>query len=335
MPLYCYICKGRSHQTSECTFPNYLHQCSRCFVVSLDEGSHLQSSFRRNVYGSQPVVLFKIRLENSADWIKVFDAQNGSFDVVRENTSFISPATEGLFELKSDENGKQMVSYSAVSIKRFSVLVAVFANHKWRFRLRIVLTEDRGILCFPMRTTFDTVNGKHMIPEGFRYNTPLILGIGTTGEQSTLRFKISASTNGIVVDTEDQFNGYYGLVNWFRNRLDPSNDYVEISPELSQETAELRKFANCLYESNGPITKIHNVYDQIKAAEQKFKDDEALAQTIRRIISENQPKSVNATEQSISMNTEDVTRVGEVHVATIAEVNDDDSLPPLDSDSEF
>lgn len=275
----CYNCDGL-HNTAGCTFPNFFQRCPYCLVVSFDGKDHLPpckpldsiSSFRPNVYAIQPVELFTINVVKSSNWFNIFDFETKHFDVVKGNIKYLSAVTEGIFEFTMNDNGERLLRYSGVSMKRFSILVAVFVAKQWRFRLRILVTEDRGLLCFPMRTTFDSIDGKFIIPHGCEYNTPIIVGIGSTSDQFKLKFKVSASPNGKIIDTTNFFNGYISEVNWIREIDEFKNDGVVISEELARETAKRRKFDHKLYEVVG-VKKVFKIGDLEKANEKKFYDD--------------------------------------------------------------
>lgn len=64
-----------------------------------------------------------------------------------------------------------MMSYDAVSIKRFSIVFGFYHKKAWRLRIRLVVTTSIGIILFPVTKTLFIENGKFQVPEDYRANT--------------------------------------------------------------------------------------------------------------------------------------------------------------------
>lgn len=266
--FHCYNC-GAPHDIASCVLPNLHHSCAHCHITPFDGAEHLTpctpvNSIRRNIYGAQPIDLFKMKLANQSDWFHIFNKHTWEMDMVDENSTFLSPATEELVEFATTTTGEQVASFSATSLKRSVVWVAVFTARKWRFRYRIVVTDDKGVLCFPIRTSFDSVNGRHIIPEGFRYNTTLIIGIGSTADKIEIRFKVFAKTTGV---SDSGIESFYGSAVW--QKTVGNDDEVKISPELCREYSAHRVFNPLLYERNRPTVKANQTDESV--VKSKFK----------------------------------------------------------------
>lgn len=187
--LVCQICGG-THETGMCGYPNFLHRCPRCLVISLDGTghstpcypTHTVSSFRSDVYALSPTTLLAMRFPQGK--VFSFDKANGQFIEVADDFKLLSAATEGMFYASKTDDGLRTIFYDAISIKRFSIMFAVRNKNRWRFRFRFrgLLSATDGFVLFPMRKTF--YNNGHLLqfPAEFSLNTVLIIGIDSLDE---------------------------------------------------------------------------------------------------------------------------------------------------------
>lgn len=242
---------GKEHANKNCAFPNYLVNCPKCLVVSFDGNGHTNpcrsaqvSSFRSDVYGRIPQPIFKLRIRNANDVLHQFNHITGTFVRIDQDSMCIhAHAVDGAFQIKRNQNRQLLIGFDATSVKRFSLAFAFFSEGAWRLRSRLVVTNSDGILCFPLHTTFEHKNGVYRMPNDFNLNTVMIFGIGAADNESIVDVKVFANQTGFL-NNEDDFNGYYGNLNW--NRI---TDTVIVSDTLGvdQRNGDL-KYSNTLYE---------------------------------------------------------------------------------------
>lgn len=207
----CLNC-GKLHDTGNCDYPSFLHSCSSCNIISIDGNHHDppckpnngKSSFRRNIYSVEPIELFRIRLSDKNEWFHVLDAESGEMTMAREGLVMQSPGAEVTFNFEFKPNANPIVICKATAVKRFTVLLAKPIQSAWRFRARLIPTIDTGLLCFPMRKAITRVRGKLVVPDEFKYNAAIIIGIWSTNTTSKVQFKVRASSDGKI--TDDPFN---------------------------------------------------------------------------------------------------------------------------------
>lgn len=254
----CIIC-GENHDTANCRSPIFPTPCSQCFVTSLNGNDHESpcmpysktSSFRRDIYAVNPVELFRMKLMNADDWFYVLNPITKDFEMVNSDLRLQSAPAECTFSFSMLLNGQRVLSCDATTLTRFTVLVAFIVDGQWRFRFRFLVTDDCGILCFPMRKACPEVDGEYFIPKDFRYNTALVIGIGTKEIQCRMKLRIQASLNANINNDNQDFNGYYGDV-IFHQRDEPT-----ISPSLCRISVEKRRFNARLY-NRGIVAVTHN-----------------------------------------------------------------------------
>lgn len=84
-------------------------------------------------------------------------------EIIQKDIDLYSPSAECQFKFKMGSQMHQMITCEATSLKRFSVLIAAIDNNQWRLRCRIVVTKDKGLLCFPLRKTVPEINEKYYV----------------------------------------------------------------------------------------------------------------------------------------------------------------------------
>lgn len=154
----CIIC-GQAHDAAYCNSPAFPIPCSQCFVTSLDGNDHdapcmpysNKCSYRQDVYACEPIELFKMKLSKNNDWFYIGDNTTKEFEMVKDTMSLTSAAAECSFHFDASSHGNQIVTCNATAITRFSVFLAFVTDGQWRFRFRFLISDDKGILCFPMR----------------------------------------------------------------------------------------------------------------------------------------------------------------------------------------
>lgn len=237
----CLNC-GKLHDTGDCDYPSFMHSCSSCNIISIDGDQHDppcnpkngKSSFRRNIYSVKPIELFRMRLTNKNEWFYVLDAESGKMKMAHDDLIMQSPGTEATFRFEFKPNSSPTVICTATALKRFAVLLATPIQSAWRFRARIIPTNDTGLLCFPMRKAIPSVQGKLVVPDDFKYNAAIIIGIWRANPKSKVQFKVFASIDG--KSTENPFNGYFGSLTF------DEKGETTISESVTREGATNRLF---------------------------------------------------------------------------------------------
>lgn len=207
---------GPQHSIDTCWYPNYLQRCANCLVYSFDGSGHTgpcrlvasPCNIRSDIYAKLPSPVFKLRIENPTDAVYFLNKTTGKFDDIAQcQQPLFAHSVNGIFYTES-LNDKLIIGFDATELNRFSVGVAFFSENAWRLRLRIVITQKDGVLCFPLFRTFAHQNDVYSIPADFDKNTALILGIATeaTELESTLKLRIFANETGLIDNGNDNAN---------------------------------------------------------------------------------------------------------------------------------
>lgn len=202
----CINCGG-NHMTGSCDYPNFLHRCHRCLVTSLNGTGHQSpcypentvSCFRSDVYASSLIELFTIRFADTETNLFNFDNSNQEFSPLTDKFKYLSPSREGIFTASKTLTGNRTITYEASSVKRFSIIFAVFKDNRWRFRFRALFSPTDGILCFPMYKTFYNQGRSLVIPDEFKFNTVLVIGLNSPNIEFKVNFKVFCQSEALTV----------------------------------------------------------------------------------------------------------------------------------------
>lgn len=243
---------GDQNEMVNCTVPMLYLRCYRCLVISHDGSGHTSpcmpkytiSGLRTDIYAKPIYQMFQFRVKKSDGVVHYLNIDSGRFEVL-DGQSLLCPATDGILDSFSGEKYLRL-TYSACAFKRFSIVIAVLMNGCWRLRYRIVPSAVHGILVFKMRSTLHFTNGRVILPDDFKLNTILVVGIKPSGSFK-INFRIFANEDG-QLDTEN-FNGYLGdaTLSVDANGIDASTIDDNIDGENHQSKKSV-KFDHRLYE---------------------------------------------------------------------------------------
>lgn len=151
----------------------------------------------------------------------------------------------------SEAKDYRYISYDAASFKRLSFIVAVLdRNGYWRLRFRAVVTQTHGLLLFKLRSTLQKENGGFILPNEYRLNTVIILGLKPSANSLTMAFRIFANSNGLI-DQHD-FNGYTANASWTAG-VGGRRDVLDIDDAIDAETSkQTRYFDKRIHEEAPP-----------------------------------------------------------------------------------
>ncbi|XP_031626191.1 uncharacterized protein LOC116342644 [Contarinia nasturtii] len=251
----CLNC-GLVHNTDDCDFPSLIRRCPRCLVTSVNGENHTTpcypthtvAQFRTNVYGLTPTRMFSIRFQD-IDWVYHWDKNTGSFEHVTDDFMLLSPATEGIFRSGSSSTSRA-IHYDAVSAKRFSVLIAVFDGSRWRFRIRVLCSPTDGVICFPLAKTFYNQGRQLILPDEYKMNTALVIGINAAKVNDiSMNFRVNCITlNQESTSLPGGQSQYFGCVHYSK-----AKDCATVDEILRPSRNIQRRFKAELYAENGPI----------------------------------------------------------------------------------
>lgn len=187
-----------------CTVPMLYLRCYRCLVISHDGSGHTSpcmpkytiSGLRTDIYAKPIYQMFQFRVKKSDGVVHYLNIDSGRFEVL-DGQSLLCPATDGILDSFSGEKYLRL-TYSACAFKRFSIVIAVLMNGCWRLRYRIVPSAVHGILVFKMRSTLHFTNGRVILPDDFKLNTILVVGIKPSGSFK-INFRIFANEDGLKI----------------------------------------------------------------------------------------------------------------------------------------
>lgn len=252
----CYNC-GNVHSII-CPFPTYYQRCHRCLVISLDGSGHTApcaqintiSGTRADIFAKKSVPLLKLRLSKQDASLHFLNTDIGQFEEMTNGQQLICSATDGYISM-SEANDYRYISYNAASFKRMSFIVAVLdRNGYWRLRFRAVVTQTHGLLLFKLRSTLQKENGGFILPNEYRLNTVIILGLKPSANSLTMAFRIFANSNGLI-DQRD-FNGYTANASWTAG-VGGRRDVLDIDDAIDAETSkQTRYFDKRIHEEAPP-----------------------------------------------------------------------------------
>lgn len=306
--------------------PNYLLRCPDCLVVSTSGHGHLNpcppintiSCFRSTIYANTMTRVFQLLFDNPDYSIQLLDKASfvevtqgkqfvGGFlciqivvivlsnnNVQITDTKMISDVIEGMFSFKKTKNGKKIMTFSATSIKRFSIIIAFWHKNSWRMRTRLVASLTNGLIAFPLTKKIFMENGRISLPSEYVNNTALFIGIHAPTDVINLCLRIYANANGKNIYEFEKFNGYSAKIEWSRLR-----DEIWLSENLHSRSAKKLRFQNSLYVENGKLQKIGSFREQCFIPEPIIVQHEAPTQNVEIDESdrhEEPPQNVEITE---------------------------------------
>lgn len=241
--------------------PSRYHPCPECLVVSNDGCGHvLPCPPKRTISGRREQLItstmnkvFQLRFEEDCH-IKVLNGDTGKFIDVRPGTSFFNEVIEGIFSFKATPNNRSVLTFDAVSIKRFSMVFGFFYKKAWRLRLRLVVTTTNGIVGFPMTKTMFMNDGKFEVPKEFQTNTVLLFGLHTQSDAINLALRVFANTTGY---THETFGGYTCELKWDRR-----HDTIDVPDCLQSKFAKKKFYSANLYQANGTHRVVGGIAEQ-------------------------------------------------------------------------
>lgn len=247
--------------------PNHYHRCPECLVFSLDGRGHISpcaplrsiSPRRKHMYSDTMTTVFQLRFDQQCS-IQIFDSEHRVFFNVDPGLKLHNDIIEGIFSFKKLQSDQTVMSYNAVSIKRFAIVFAFWYNDAWRVRFRLVITSSNGLVAFPLTKTLFIDDDEILMPSEYKTNTVLFFGLHSEAEVNKLALRIWANSSG-VISTTHGFNGYETTVQWSKK-----TDRVTISPELKSRYARDKKFSTKLYRANGVHKMIASLSSQRKVA---------------------------------------------------------------------
>lgn len=122
---------------------------------------------------------------------------------------FINDVVEGIFSFDTHTNGKKIMTFKATAIKRFSIILAFWHNRAWRIRSRIVVSLTNGVVAFPLTKMLFNENGRVFVPDEYKLNTVLFMGMHTLTNEVNASLRIYANASGTnIVKANGNFNGY-------------------------------------------------------------------------------------------------------------------------------
>lgn len=238
--ITCLNC-SKVHDSGYCMYPFYWVPCCRCIVFSLDGSGHMMpcgevntiSPFRDIILSQPLIAMYTMRLSKRLGDMLFLNRESGRFELFENKQRLTNSYIEGLFMFKSTEN-YNVLSYGASTFTRFSVVIAVLSNGYWRARFRVVTSNIHGLLVFKLRNTIPIQNGRVILPDEFKKNTVLVLGIKPSSYAVKVEFRVFANTG--------RSSNYSGCVVWQNNgRLGESNNIDDI---IDGETPKPKRLFN-------------------------------------------------------------------------------------------
>lgn len=231
--------------------PSYEHHCPDCLLVTPSGHGHANpcppvhtaSGLRDSIYASTMKRIFQIRFEDCHS-VQVLDEGVNRFVHVGSETKLINDIVEGMFSFKT-LRGKNLMTFEAAAMKRFCIIFAFWHKDSWRIRQRLVISLTNGLVCFPLTKTMFIENGLIKVPNDYKANTVLLLGIHTPNKELNMKVRVYANNTGKNICTPD-FNGYQGDITW-----DKENDVIRVSDNLLSKNAKKCSFERILYQRNG------------------------------------------------------------------------------------
>lgn len=213
----CHNC-NEGHSIEDCELPEYTMHCTGCLLVSFDGANHINpcmpnnkvSPIRLDLFAKHALTLFQMNY-SLAD-VTVHYWNQGHFSEVNPRVKLISPPSEAVITIQN-VNGNQCIALKQSSFKRCCILICAMDNSGiWRFRWRVVVTPNSGVLIFHMTKTPTFQNGQISIPPEFRLNTIAIFGMKPRNSSFYVEVRVHANSNGnLSSSTFDGYTGHFGI----------------------------------------------------------------------------------------------------------------------------
>lgn len=161
----------------------------------------------------------------------MLDSESGAFADVTADLN--NELLEGVFSFKRLASGKRIMSFDAITVKRFAILFAFCHNESWCVRLGLISTTKNGFLGFKITKTLYQDNGKFAVPPPWNGNTALVFGIQSGRNDIDMRIRVF---------TERMYECYISY--------HYARDEINLSDELLPSNARKRSYASHLYSVN-------------------------------------------------------------------------------------
>lgn len=100
------------------------------------------------------------------------------------------------------KRGKNIMTYEATSIKRFSVIFAIWCKNSWRIRFHVVVSP-KGVIVFRLSKTIFMENGRIFMPEEIIHHLCVSLFIGVHSNDNEIDLTVRAYANATGTDTSN------------------------------------------------------------------------------------------------------------------------------------
>lgn len=219
---------------------NLFQRCPGCLVIARDGRHsepcpplHTTSALRKHIYSNETSCLFQLRFENLLSEVEFL--VDGSFKKAN-NEILINSVIEGIFRFNILPPGKQCLSFDAITMNRFCILLAFHYREAWRIRLGLVFSRKNGVLGFRLTKTLLDNNGRFNIPKTWEANTVLLIGIHPNNMDVPMTLRIFANQTGVDIQP------YKEQILW-----NFDDDEIQMSDGLQTKNAKKRSFAKHLY----------------------------------------------------------------------------------------
>lgn len=252
----CFNC-GKAHPDDDCNFPTYYDRCPRCWIVSFDKVGHRPpcapvntvSRIRSNILGRIAIPMFKFRVLKSKGELFYMSPIDMAFKIM-DDIALLSPPTCGVFNYKNLEKF-HMINFAANMYTRFSFLIAIYNDGKWRLRFRAIVSPTNGLLILILKLK-KTVGPEDVYSSKLN-NTVAVFGMKPRSTAMDIDFRCFAGD-------------YTGSINW--RCLDGKYDETQVDDILDGKTPKTKKTFNSeLYDKN---------FEALSMAEQEMDFDEGF-----------------------------------------------------------
>lgn len=179
-------------------------------------------------------VIFKLRLEDADNDFGVFHQADGKIKHVQPTEHFYSNYANGYFEFGKNEANQSLLTFASSSVKKTSIVFVLKIDGLWRFRGGLIVTEDIGVIGYPLHTTFEMAPRVFNYPSKFDKSTVMIIAIDTKKTTVTMKLKVFA-------DSMSQNGPYMGEIQWNRYSNDSN---IVFSPSLQAANGVRRTYSN-------------------------------------------------------------------------------------------
>lgn len=221
--VICFLCNG-DHLTNACAFPQMIRRCSHCQLPIFNYQEHIcdahdiPKSFYTDIIAKKTLALFRFAYKGEI----YFLSEKHQFHRMSDGQALICGTTDGMFTITKCDGFSRM-EYSAISVKKFSFLIAILQDKHWQIWLRAVVSKSHGLQLFNMdheRSPYP------ILPPKFNLNTSAVFAVIPDAGTAQMDFTVYANSNGNI--DYDAFNGYGGNVTWPRS----SPDLVEVNSSI-------------------------------------------------------------------------------------------------------